>query len=196
VLIPTLKDVFQDGLMEQNRDIYDENIRSALQGLKRKETDIVRMVEDSMKGLAKPDTVQVSLEVDIQDHSVYIDDERIMKVLTSLATNAIEAMPEGGELSIGVKGNEEEVVITISDTGTGISKEDMDNILLPFFTTKPPGEGTGLGLPIAYNSIKMHSGKMAIVSNADPSNGPTGTEITITLPRIRPDLTKAIIQEE
>jgi two-component system, NtrC family, sensor kinase len=196
VIIPTLKDIFQDGLMEQNRDTYDENIRSALQGLKRKETDIVRLVEDSMKGLARPDTVQVSLEVDIQDHSVYIDDERIMKVLTSLATNAVEAMPEGGELSIGVKGNEEQVVITISDTGTGISKEDMDNILLPFFTTKPAGDGTGLGLPVAYNSVKMHSGKLEIESNADPQSGSTGTHITITLPRSRPDLTKVIFQEE
>jgi signal transduction histidine kinase len=182
--------------MERDLDKYDENIRNALQGLKRRETDIVRLVEESIKGLARPDTVQVSLALDIQDHSVCIDDERIMKVLSSIETNAVEAMPKGGELSIGVKGDEEQVVITISDTGTGISKEDMDNILLPFFTTKPAGDGTGLGLPVAYNSVKMHSGKLEIKSNADPKNGPTGTKITITLPRVRPDLTKVILQEE
>ena len=196
MIISTQMNVFQDGLMELEPDNYDENIRTALQGLKRREKDIVELVEESIKNLARPDTVQVSLAVDIQDHSVCIDDERIMKVLASLETNAVEAMHKGGELSIGVKGDEEQVVITINDTGTGISKENMDNILLPFFTTKPAGDGTGLGLPVAYNSVKMHGGKLEIKSNADPGNGPTGTKITIALPRGRPGLTKVILQEK
>ena len=179
--------------MEQKSDQYDENIRTALQGLKRREKDIVRLVEESIKGLSRPDTIKISVTADISDHSVWIDDERIMKVLTSLETNAVEAMPEGGKLNIGVKGDEEQVVLTISDTGIGIPKENMDNLFIPFFTTKPTGEGTGLGLPVAYNSIKMHSGKLEIESNADPGNGPSGTQITITLPRGKPDLTKVIL---
>jgi signal transduction histidine kinase len=69
----------------------------------------------------------------------------------------------------------------------------MDNLFTPFFTTKPVGEGTGLGLPFAYGAIKMHSGQLTVESNADTANGPVGTRIRIVLPRARPDLSKVII---
>jgi signal transduction histidine kinase len=174
-------------MTERIPDQHEEHVRASLQGLNRSEKDIVRLAEESIGRLVIPEAVLVSLNTDIQDHSVWIDDERIMKALSSLETNAIEAMPQGGKLTLGIQGDEKQVVITIHDTGSGISKENMDRILVPFFTTKHAGEGTGLSLPLAYNSIKMHSGKLEIKSNADPASGPTGTLITITLPRARPD---------
>jgi signal transduction histidine kinase len=184
---------FRNELMDRESSQYDDNIKVALQGLKRREKDLVRLIEESIKGLSRPDTVKISFTADISDHSVWIDDERIMKALVNLETNAVEAMPQGGELTVGLEGNEEQVVITIRDTGTGISKENMDNLFMPFFTTKPAGDGTGLGLPLAYNSVKMHAGTLEIESNADTGNGPTGTRITITLPRGKPDLTKVLL---
>jgi signal transduction histidine kinase len=72
----------------------------------------------------------------------------------------------------------------------------MDKLFTPFFTTKPVGEGTGLGLPFAYGAIKMHSGQLTVESNANAANGPTGTRILIVLPRARPDLSKVIIDED
>jgi signal transduction histidine kinase len=182
--------------LDRNHIDYEENIKSALQGLKRRKADIVQIIEESIKNLSLPDTVSISITKNISDHDIWIDDERILKALINLETNAIEAMPEGGELAIGMEGNEEQIVITIHDTGTGISKENMDKLFIPFFTTKPVGEGTGLGLPFAYGAVKLHSGKMEIESNVEPESGPTGTRIKITLPRARPDLSKVILQDE
>jgi signal transduction histidine kinase len=182
--------------MDWNPTDYEENIKTALEGLKRRETDIVRIVENAVQGVSRPDGVTVSITKDIADPSVWVDEERIFKALVNLTTNAVEAMPEGGALTIGMEGNEEQVTITIQDTGHGISRVNMDNLFTPFFTTKPVGEGTGLGLPFAYGAIKMHSGQLTVESNADAANGPTGTRIKIILPRARPDLTKVIIDEE
>jgi signal transduction histidine kinase len=71
----------------------------------------------------------------------------------------------------------------ISDTGTGILKENMDKLFTPFFTTKEMGKGTGLGLALIYGIVKMHKGKIHVDSNADPAEGPTGTTFRITIPR-------------
>jgi signal transduction histidine kinase len=182
--------------MDWNPTDYEENIKTALEGLKRRETDIVRIVEKAVQGVSRPDSVTVSFTKDIADPSVWIDEERIFKALVNLATNAVEAMPEGGELTINISGEEDQVTITVQDTGHGISRENMDNLFTPFFTTKPVGEGTGLGLPFAYGAVKMHSGQLTIESNADAAKGPTGTRIKIILPRARPDLSKVIIDGE
>jgi signal transduction histidine kinase len=175
---------------------YEENIKTALQGLKRREVDIIRLMEKAIQGVSRPETITVSFAKHIADPSVWVDEERIFKALVNLVTNAVEAMPEGGELTIGMKGDEDQVTITIQDTGHGISRENMDKLFTPFFTTKPVGEGTGLGLPFAYGAVKMHSGQLTVESNADAATGPTGTRIRITLPRARPDLSKVIIDEE
>ena len=182
--------------MDWNPTDYEENIKTALQGLKRREVDIVQLLENAIQGVSRPDSVTVSFTKDIADPSVWVDEERIFKALVNLATNAVEAMPEGGELTIGMEGNERQVTITIQDTGRGISEENMDKLFIPFFSTKPVGEGTGLGLPFAYGAVKMHSGQLTVESNADAANGPLGTRIRIVLPRARPDLTKVIIDEE
>ena len=75
------------------------------------------------------------------------------------------------------------VEISISDTGVGIKKTNMDKLFTPFFTTKEMGKGTGLGLPLIYGIVKMHKGKINVESNADPSEGSTGTTFKIDLPR-------------
>ncbi|MGD0822009.1 MAG: HAMP domain-containing sensor histidine kinase [Desulfomonilia bacterium] len=182
--------------MDRNIIDYEENIKSALQGLKRRETDIVALTEESIRSLPKPDNIRISMTTDISDPSVWIDEERVFKALVNLQTNAIEAMPDGGELAVSVQGGVDQVVIIIQDTGRGISRENMDKLFTPFFTTKPVGEGTGLGLPFAYGAVKLHSGNLTIESNADPASGPAGTRIQITLPRARPDLSKVILQDE
>jgi len=182
--------------MDRNIIDYEENIKSALQGLKRRETDIVALTEESIRSLPKPDNIRISMTTDISDPSVWIDEERVFKALVNLQTNAIEAMPDGGELAVSVQGGVDQVVIIIQDTGRGISRENMDKLFTPFFTTKPVGEGIGLGLPFAYGAVKLHSGNLTIESNADPASGPAGTRIQITLPRARPDLSKVILQDE
>jgi hypothetical protein len=60
----------------------------------------------------------------------------------------------------------------------------MKKLFSPFFTTKKMGQGTGLGLAVSYGIVKMHRGRIDVVSNADPAAGPTGTTFTVVLPRI------------
>jgi signal transduction histidine kinase len=169
--------------MDKKSEHPDQDILSKVQGVKKRKANIMDVIGEAMEFLPRPDSVQITLSKNLADPVMWIDSERIRTALTDLMTNAVEAMPDGGTLALGVEGDRIQVIITISDTGRGISKENMDSILIPFFTTKPPGEGTGLGLPTAYATVKMHSGKLSVESNDDPGAGPTGTVVKIALPR-------------
>lgn len=156
------------------------------QASKTAETDILRLVAEGIRTLRKPDSITVSLCADLADPRVCADREGIGKMLADLLTNGIEAMPAGGVLTVQVGGDREQVRISIEDTGVGIPPENMDQLFIPFFTTKPVGEGTGLGLPFAYGMVKAHSGRITVESNSDPRSGPTGTRVRILLPRGAP----------
>ena len=106
-------------------------------------------------------------------------------MLTNLVSNACAAMSGGGDLTVAVGGDEHTVYLEVTDTGCGIPEENRKKIFEPFFTTKQMGKGTGLGLAVTYGIVKMHSGDIKVVSNADPLAGPTGTTFTVTLPRRR-----------
>ncbi len=147
------------------------------------ETDVVKFLQHSLNSLIKPDNVQTVFQPNIDDPIAMLDIDQMMQVLTNLEKNAIEAMTGGGVLTVSVEGDREEVSFIITDTGTGIQKENMDKLFTPFFTTKEMGKGTGLGLALIYGIVKMHKGKIHVDSNADPSEGPTGTTFRITVPR-------------
>ncbi|HOI73984.1 MAG TPA: ATP-binding protein [Syntrophales bacterium] len=154
-----------------------------MHGLKLRKTDILRILEDSLQTLSVPQSVEVVLKSEIRDKDVWLDHERIVKALADLEQNAVEAMPRGGTLTVSGEESADRIMITIRDTGTGIPEEYMDELFTPFFSTKPVGEGTGLGLPSAYGTVKAHRGAMSIESNARPEDGPTGTTVKISLPR-------------
>jgi signal transduction histidine kinase len=147
------------------------------------EIDVVQFTQHSLNSIIKPDNITAKFEPRIEDPLAKLDIDQMMQVLTNLEKNAIEAMSDGGELHAGVEGNKNEIVFIVSDTGTGISKENLKKIFMPFFTTKEMGKGTGLGLPLIYGIVKMHKGKIDITSNADPVKGATGTTFRITIPR-------------
>jgi len=147
------------------------------------ETDVVQFTQHSLDSIIKPDNVTAKFEPRVDDPLARLDIDQMMQVLTNLEKNAIEAMPQGGELHIGIEGDKEEIVFIVSDNGIGISKENMKKIFTPFFTTKEMGKGTGLGLPLIYGIVKMHKGKIDITSNTDPAKGATGTTFRIVIPR-------------
>jgi iron only hydrogenase large subunit-like protein len=151
--------------------------------VKHTETDIIRFTQHSIESVIVPDNISVKFLNNLQNPMAFIDRDQWMQVLTNIEKNAIEAMPEGGTLTISLDGDDKEVVFRISDTGSGISKENMDKIFTPFFTTKQPGKGTGLGLPLIYGIVKMHKGQVHVSSNDNPATGPTGTCFTISIPR-------------
>ncbi len=147
------------------------------------QTDIEKFVGQSIQSIICPQNVSIKLQVELNDPYVFLDADQMMQVLTNLEKNAVEAMPQGGELTLAISEKNEEVIIAISDEGTGISPENMDKVFTPFFTTKEVGKGTGLGLPLCYGIVKMHKGKIDVKSNNDPEKGPTGTTFIIRIPR-------------
>ncbi len=149
--------------------------------------DVVKMVHKSIHSLIVPDNIDIQVESDIKDPVVMLDEEQIIQVFSNLIKNGIEAMPGGGKIKISIGEKLNDVSIKVSDTGTGISKENLEKIFEPFFTTKEKGKGTGLGLPTIYGIIKMHKGKIDVVSNDNPALGPTGTTFKIRLPRLYSD---------
>lgn len=149
----------------------------------RSSVNLCELIDKTLRALPPPAGIGVYLDCQLDDPIVELDRDQFVQVLTNLMTNAYTAMPEGGKLTIGIKGNHKDVVIEVKDTGIGIPKENLEKIFQPFFTTKQIGKGTGLGLAVTYGIVKMHRGSITCESNADPARGPTGTTFTITLPR-------------
>ncbi len=122
--------------------------------------------------------VKVALEID-SPPPVRGDAERLQQLFLNLFLNAADAMPEGGTLRIGLApAGQERVEIRISDTGKGVAPEDLRRIFDTFYTTKPAGEGSGLGLVVARSIVLDHDGTIDVTSEVGQ-----GTEFRITLPR-------------
>jgi len=120
--------------------------------------------------------VRFTLEVDPADVTLTADPDQMEQVFINLFTNAVEAMPGGGELTARVRASGDAVTVSISDTGKGVPRESLDKVFEPFFTTKD--KGTGLGLAIVFNIIKKHYGEINVSSVEGK-----GTVFTITMPR-------------
>ncbi len=105
---------------------------------------------------------------------------KLHQAFLNVLNNAAEAIPEEGTISISTGVDNEFLIVTISDTGTGIKKKDLQLITDPFFTTKDPGRGTGLGLAITYSIIDAHKGTIEFIS--EPG---AGTSVIIKLPRLQ-----------
>jgi PAS domain S-box-containing protein len=110
------------------------------------------------------------------------DAQRMIQVFINLLSNARDASPEQGRVMLESNEDEDSVTVFVTDEGHGIPPELIERILEPFFTTKEPGEGTGLGLAMVYSIIEDHSGHMDIVSPADTVHN-RGARFVITLPR-------------
>jgi signal transduction histidine kinase len=111
---------------------------------------------------------------------ILADFDKIQQVLINIIMNAIQAMPDGGNLTIatsvakGIRIGEspkDTVRIDIRDTGVGITKENMRKLFTPFFTTKEKGKGVGLGLPVVHGIIEQHNGKIKV--DSEPNVGTT-----------------------
>jgi signal transduction histidine kinase len=112
--------------------------------------------------------------------SVRGDAERLQQLFLNLFLNAVDAMPEGGELRVSLRARGDEVEIEVADSGEGIAEEDLPRLFDPFFTTKPAGEGSGLGLSVARSIVTDHGGEIDVRSGVGQ-----GTTFRIVLPAAR-----------
>ncbi|MBI3354309.1 MAG: HAMP domain-containing protein [Nitrospirae bacterium] len=146
-----------------------------------KETDINMVIEKSfklMRNTIEVSNIDVKLNLDDGLLHVFIDEHQIQQVLVNIISNAVQAMPEGGNLFIStMTGKDKDFIeISIADTGKGIPPEFLPHIFDPFFTTKGEG-GTGLGLSVSYGIIKNHKGGIRVESEVG-----VGTTFIIELP--------------
>lgn len=152
------------------------------------DTDIPELIDSVLRSVVKPHDIVFEINNSSDFSKAQIDSEQIKQVLVNLVKNAVEAFDErgSGKVTVHIEGDEKELRIKVEDNGAGISKNNMEKLFVPFFTTKPAGKGTGLGLPVSYGIVKMHRGQITVVSNDDPEKGKVGTTFIITLPRTRP----------
>jgi len=137
----------------------------------------LQMAEPRLKESREKDgiAIEVSTELNVKE-SVLGDIAELREALINIIFNAVDAMPEGGKLSIKAWREDRQVVLSIADTGVGMSDETKDNIFDPYFTTKGPS-GMGLGLSMAYGIITRHGGDISVESSLGE-----GTTFYIKLP--------------
>ena len=145
-------------------------------------TDVADLVQDALDAHRRTTAaagigVTTELATDLGD--VVIDPVRIREVLANLVVNAIRAMPEGGTLTASAKVDEESIRIVISDTGTGISEEELPYVF-DRFRKGSTSSGSGLGLTITRDLVEAHGGTIGIDSTPE-----VGTSVTVVLPLLR-----------
>jgi len=155
--------------------------------------EIIRNVAPVLTRLIRED-IELKLELSIEDSTVEVDRLQIEQLMMNLATNARDAMPNGGILTIGTQKMHMDAtfveahgygkigtyaVISVEDTGVGLDEKTKARIFEPFFTTKELGKGTGLGLAMAYGVVKQNSGYINVYSEVGK-----GTTFRIYLPEI------------
>jgi signal transduction histidine kinase len=121
-------------------------------------------------------------ELDPSLPKLMADFDQLQQVCTNLILNAIQAMPEGGRLTLRTSADNGRLKIEVQDTGCGISPENMRKLFTPFFTTKREVKGVGLGLAVAYGIIQRHQGRIEVQSKEGE-----GTTFTIYLPLYHED---------
>ncbi|MBN1643250.1 MAG: hypothetical protein JW856_00290 [Dehalococcoidales bacterium] len=126
---------------------------------------------------AKIQKIQVSKELAPSLPDVTGDFDQLQQVFTNLILNALQAMPEGGKLTLRSSLDETNLKIEVQDTGYGISPENMRKLFTPFFTTKQEVKGVGLGLAVSYGIVRRHHGKIEVQSKEGE-----GTTFTVYLP--------------
>ncbi len=177
-------------LVRQILDFSRKTIRRTQQ------LDLVLFLRETVHFLERtiPENIYLHLEIKPDECLIDADSTQLQQVMTNLAVNSRDAMPEGGTLSLrlarfNLKQGEpppypemspgEWVVFSVSDTGMGIPAEILSHIFEPFFTTKEVGQGTGLGLAQVYGIVRQHEGHIDVASQPGQ-----GTTFTIYLPAL------------
>ena len=139
--------------------------------------EVVRSAANLLIHQKRGSGVEISVDISDEMPLVTADAGQIQQAVIALSTNAIDAMPDGGELRLTVFPQGNRLAIEVKDNGTGIAPENMSKIYEPFFTTKEVGQGTGLGLAVCYGIISDHGGRINVRSNVGK-----GTTFSIFLP--------------
>jgi two-component system NtrC family sensor kinase len=172
-------------LMDEGLERIENVVRQLLDfgrsgPLQKQVTDVGELVRaglDLIRPLLKRQQVKLKIELgDIAERKVVADRQRIAQALLNLVLNAAYVTPAGEQIRVSALGRDSMVGIRVEDQGPGIDSEVRSRIMDPFFTTKPEGEGSGLGLSVTRTIVEAHGGELAFEF---PERG---TQVTIWLP--------------
>ena len=141
----------------------------------REKTSVLALVSPVLERHPSPWSVRVAVEIPADLPAVVVDTQHMRLALGNLMSNTYQAMEEGGNLTISARAQDGRVALTVSDTGSGISPENMEKIFEPLFTTKR--RGIGLGLAICRSLVRANGGTLEVESREGE-----GSAFTITLP--------------
>jgi polar amino acid transport system substrate-binding protein len=151
---------------------------SSISGDRLQRVDVGRMIQNILALEHKIlQRLKITVRYERSERIFRINPESLKHILINLISNAIDAMPDGGTLTLGCECKDHALHLTVADTGAGISPQHLDSLFHPFFTTKPPGKGTGLGLYITYNEVQKSGGEIKVTSELG-----AGSTFQVTLP--------------
>lgn len=147
--------------------------------------DIQEVIEGTLRlasNQIKISNVRIKGELASNLSPIYGDKQQLEQVFLNLVLNALDAMPEGGTLTISCENtrDRENVCLRFTDTGVGIPEHLLPDVFNPFFTTKPSAKGTGLGLSISLAIVRQHGGDLTVTSEVG-----AGTTFTVLLPAVK-----------
>ena len=137
-------------------------------------TLVKKVVEEAVARAPIPENIELTTNLDSDSTEIAVDAGQIQQVLINVITNAVQAMPEGGKLTISTRERKRFLELDVTDTGSGITNETKGKIFEPLFTTK--AKGIGLGLAVSKSIIDRHGGQIEAKSTEDK-----GTTFTIKL---------------
>ena len=145
-------------------------------------------IKESFVGLAKSKNIRYEFVIDIVDHYLIFDLDKLTKILFNLISNSFKFTPDGGDIYVFVEQQNKKLVLKIVDTGCGIPEKDLPNIFQRFYQAADSINGTGIGLSLVKQLVDLCSGKIEIESKEGQ-----GTQITINLPI---DIASEVLLEE
>ena len=129
---------------------------------------VVQLFQAQLRAPGRP-PIECKLELDDRLDPIAADPDLLHRAISNLVLNAMDAMPNGGRLTLGSRRDEGRVIIEVADTGSGLTREECERIFTPYYTSKQ--HGTGLGLAIVQSVVSDHGGRISVQS--EPGRGTT-----------------------
>lgn len=182
-----LGETMEDGKIKKHLDILDEEVKISDRiigdmmkfGHEREpqlaKTNINGIIKSCLEKVDMPENIEVVNELGRNLPQILADETRLKQVFSNIIVNAVQAMPEGGRLTITGINKDKFIDVCVSDTGEGVPKENLDKIFEALFSTKQ--QGTGLGLTVCQSIVERHNGSIEVESEVGE-----GTKISVKLP--------------